>query len=322
MNALFRATGISKQSFHQYHNRLLLRLQEEAYLCKVVELIREDHPTMGCRDMYYKIRPNSMGRDCFEEFCRVNNYMLTPKKSYKRTTDSRGVIRFDNLTEDLHLTGADQLWVSDITYFEVQGEFNYLTFVMDAYTRRILGYSASKRLVTEDTTLKALTMAIKQRGKSSLKGLIFHSDGGGQYYDKAFLALTNKYSITNSMCKYAWENPYAERINGVIKNNYLIHRLIDCYSTLVKEVDRSCKLYNHEKPHISLGRLTPVEFENTIFESGKQSEREQPALVNKIQRPKGNQPSGMKGDNHQTKKSLQNRKPNEVEPYLKTVNAI
>jgi len=322
MNALYRATGISKQSFHQYHNRLLIRLQEEAYLCKMVELIREDHPTMGCRDMYYKIRPSSMGRDAFEEFCRVNNYILTPKKSYKRTTDSRGVIRFDNLTENIRLTGADQLWVSDITYFEVQGEFNYLTFVMDAYTRRILGYSVSKRLITEDTTLKALTMAIKQRGKSNLKGLIFHSDGGGQYYDKAFLELTKKYFIINSMCRYAWENPYAERINGVIKNNYLIHRLIDCYAKLVKEVDRSCKLYNYEKPHISLGRLTPVEFEKTIFEPGKQSEGEQSATENKTQRPGGDQPSGLKGNNPQAHISLRNIKANDVESCHKTVNAI
>lgn len=322
MNALYSATGISKQSFHQYHNRILVRLQEEAYLCKIIELIRKDHPTMGCRDMYFKIQPSNIGRDAFEEFCRIKGYALARKKSYKTTTDSRGVTRFDNHTKDLKLTCADQLWVSDITYFEVQGRFHYLTFIMDAYTRRILGYSASKRLVTEDTTLKALTMAIKNRGKSNLKGLIFHSDGGGQYYDKKFLALTKRYSITNSMCRYAWENPYAERINGVIKNNYLIHREIDSYARLVKEVDRSCRLYNQEKPHKSLHRLTPIDFERIIFESGNQSEGKQLATENKTQRPGGDQPSGLKGNNPQANILLRNIKINNVEPCHKTVNVI
>lgn len=271
MNQLFRAVGISKQSFHQHHNRLHLKLQEEAYLDLIIQDIRQDHPTMGCRDMYFKIAPSTMGRDAFEDFCHQQGYMLSRKKNYRITTDSRGVSRFDNLTLDLSLTAADQLWVSDITYFELNGRFCFLTFVLDAYTRRILGHSVSKRLITEGTTLPALEMAIKTRNKSNLQGMIFHSDGGGQYYDKAFLKLTGSYSIKNSMCKYAWENPYAERINGVIKNNYLKHRSIKSFDDLKTEVDRAVQLYNHDKPHKSLGRQTPIEFERFIFETKRQS---------------------------------------------------
>lgn len=262
---------ISKQSFHQYHNRLLVKLQEEAYLIKMIEEIRQDHPTMGCRDIYFKIAPDSVGRDAFEELCRQQGFMIKREKSFIRTTDSFGVKRFENLTKNLELTTADQLWVSDITYFEVGNRFYYLTFVMDAFTRRMLGYSVSKRLLTEDTTLVALKMAIKIRKKDNLKGLIFHSDGGGQYYDKNFLSLTGKYLIDNSMCKYAWENPFAERVNGVIKNNYLKHWGIETFSQLVQNVDRATILYNYEKPHKSLNRQTPIQFENSIFENGKQS---------------------------------------------------
>ncbi len=271
MNQLFRAVSISKQSFHQHHNRLLLKHQEEAYLDLMIQDIRRDHPTMGCRDMYFKIAPSTMGRDAFEEFCRYQGYVLSRIKNYRLTTDSSGVSRFNNLTVNLNLTAADQLWVSDITYFELNGRFYYLTFVLDAYTKRILGHSVSKRLFTEGTTLAALRMAIKTRNKPDLQGLIFHSDGGGQYYDKAFLKLTGSYSIKNSMCKYAWENPYAERINGVIKNNYLKHWLIKSFNYLEKEVDRAVKLYNYEKPHKSLNRQTPIEFERVIFETKKQS---------------------------------------------------
>lgn len=265
MNKLFKAVGISKQSFHQYHDRALLRMQEEEYLKVLIRQIRKDHPTMGCRDMYFKIRPQSLGRDSFEVFCQEEGFMLQKKKRFKGTTDSRGVTRFDNLTKDLQLTGINQLWASDITYFDLNGVFCFLTFIIDVYSRRILSYSLSRGMTTEETTLAALKKAIMVRSNHNLAGLIFHSDGGGQYYDKAFLKLTSACQIKNSMCKYSWENPYAERINGVIKNNYLVHRDIKNYEELKKEVDRAVNLYNTDKPHKNLHRLTPDEFEKNYF---------------------------------------------------------
>ena len=314
--------GVSKQSFHQYHNRLLMRLQEEAYLVGMVEEIRKDHPTMGCRDMYYKIVPEHMGRDAFEEFCRQNGFMSQRIKNFRRTTDSSGVKRFDNLAKNLELTGPDQLWVSDITYYELGGRFYYLTFVKDAFTKHVLGHSVSKRLFTEDTSLAALKMAIKKRKKSKLPGLIFHSDGGGQFYDSAFLKLTGKYDIDNSMCKYPWENPYAERINGVIKNNYLKHWKIRTFAKLVESVDRAVKLYNNDKPHKSLQKLTPVEFERRIPEAGKQSEGEKSTTEEETLMPGGFQPAGLKGNNPQVQRSIRNKKNNNVKHCQKTVNVI
>ncbi len=127
---------------------------------------------------------------------------------------------------DLDVSRVNQVWQSDITYFEVMGIFYYITLIQDAFSKVIVGYSASKRLTTEQTTLVALRMAIKKRRGQSLKGLIFHSDGGGQYYDKEFQRLISKHEIVSSMCEYAWENGMAERLNGVIKNNYLKHRMI------------------------------------------------------------------------------------------------
>lgn len=265
MNKLFNAVGISKQSFHQYHDRQLLRVQESEYLKVIIEKIRQDHPTMGVRDMYYKIRPRTLGRDAFEEFCNEEGFMIQKKKRFTGTTDSRGVIRFDNLTKELIIDRLNQLWVSDITYYEVNNIMYFLTFVMDVYSRKIIGHSLSRRLTTQETTLIALQRAIKVRAKQDIYGLIFHSDGGGQYYAKEFLQLTKAYQILNSMCKYSWENPYAERINGVIKNNYLMHRTVENDQDLSKEVDRAVRLYNSDKPHKSLHRLTPDEFENNYF---------------------------------------------------------
>jgi transposase InsO family protein len=293
MNQMYKAMNISKQSFHQYHNRLIRRMEQEAYLTNIISQVRADHPTMGCRDMYYFINPEGMGRDVFESFCRDSGLLVKRVKNYRRTTDSSGVKRFDNLTLDLQVNKPNKLWVSDITYYQVGDRFYYLTFIMDKYSRRIIGHKTSTRLLTTHSTLPALQMALKTRKGQDLTGVILHSDGGGQYYADRFLKLTKDSRIKNSMCIYPWENPYAERINGVIKNNYLVHRNIKSLEDLEKEVDRAVKLYNQEKPHISLQRLSPINFESTIFVNGKRNGDEESTEKMKTYSPEGCKPSGL-----------------------------
>ncbi len=205
-----------------------------------------------------------MGRDRFEALCKAHGFTVKSKRSGRRTTDSSGVVRFDNLTVDLKLTNVNQLWSSDITYFELYNVFYYLTFIIDCYSRRILGHHVSSRLLTEHTTLPALNKAIRKRNHEIPSGIIFHSDGGGQYYDHAFLELTKKYRFRNSMCEFAYQNGKAERVNGVIKNNYLRHWEIEDLAQLTKQVDRAVRLYNGDKPHSSLERKTPMEFEKQL----------------------------------------------------------
>jgi len=274
MNALYKSVGVSKQAFHQMMGRGQMIRSEQLQILMLIYQIREDHPTMGARDMYFKLSPQTIGRDRFEEFCREEGLMVEKVKNWRRTTDSTGVVRFDNLLANLCLTAINQAWQSDITYFETGGRFYYITFIEDSFSRRILGYSVSKRLTTEQTTLPALKMAINIRNKEKMliKGVVFHSDGGGQYYDKEFLMLTQKAAIVNSMCEYPWENGKVERLNGVIKNNYLIHRNINSFNELKKEVDRTVSLYNNEKPHIELQRKSPNEFEKNYFCVGQQSD--------------------------------------------------
>ncbi len=244
---------------------------EKSRIITLIYEIRKDHSTMGVRDLYFKLNPQSMGRDAFERLCREQDLMSKRTPNQRRTTDSAGVIRFENRIQGLTLTGQDQVWQSDITYFEVKGRFYYLTFIVDAFSRRILGHSVSKRLFTEDTTLPALRLAIKTRGTKDLTGTIFHSDGGGQYYDTEFLKLTAQHKLLNSMCEFAWENGKAERINGVIKNNYLRHKTITDYERLQKEVDRCVSLYNTSKPHIALHRKSPITFEKETIHLQQQT---------------------------------------------------
>ena len=258
MNAVYRAIGITKQAFHKRLNHYLHVTDEAQQLLKVIQDIRKEHPEMGARELYFMIKPTFMGRDKFELFCFKNGLRVARKRSFTRTTNSLGVTRFENLLIGIELTRVNQVWVSDITYYEIEGQFYYLTFVMDLYSRYIVGYSVSKNLFTENTTVPALRMALRFRRIEF--GLILHSDGGGQYYCKAFKDLTARYRIRNSMGKSAYENPNAERINGTIKNSYLRHYGPQNYAELQKEVARAVKNYN-TRPHGSLTRLSPAVFE-------------------------------------------------------------
>lgn len=251
----------------RYHRRKEAQMQ----LLPLIYQLRQEHPTMGARDMYYKLKPEMMGRDGFEKFCKEWDLIREKPVNYRRTTDSSGVVRFENLIENLEITKVDQVWQSDITYFEVNNKFYYITLIQDAFSRRILGHAVSSRLFTEQTTLPALKKALKTRGNKKMPGLILHSDGGGQYYESQFLKLTEDYKINNSMCKYPWENGKVERLNGVIKNNYLRHRNIKTFTELQKEVDRTVLLYNKEKPHKELQRKAPVTFEIELLKLQQQT---------------------------------------------------
>lgn len=264
MNQIYKAIGTSKQNMHQRLNKDLQEQDEREHLIAIVEQVREDHPSMGCKALYQKLSPQTMGRDCFYRWYKQEGFTIKSRKNWRRTTDSSGVIRFDNLTDCIELTGINQVWVSDITYYEIDDKFYYLTFVMDQYSRKIKGFHASKDLRTEHTTLPALRMAMKYL--RAYQQPIIHSDGGGQYYSKSFLDLT-KGRLINSMGKSAYENPFAERLNRTIKNSYLYHYNPNTFDELQAALERAVYMYNDGKPHDGLGGLTPTEYEKRLMVS-------------------------------------------------------
>jgi putative transposase len=265
MNAVFRAIGMSKQNFHQRLDRYLVRQDEQAQMVKVMHQVRQDHPAMGAASMYRLLAPKTMGRDRFEAVYQSYGFVLEQKRNHRITTDSRGVPRFENLLVDIELTGVNQAFSSDITYYQIGDRFYYLTFILDLYSRYIRGYSVSKTLATQMTTLPALQMALKGLKSTQTQDLIIHSDGGGQYYAKAFTALTAKAGMRNSMCTSVYENAHAERINGTIKNSYLKHFDPQDFKSLQIETKRAVNLYNNERPHQALGGLSPRAFEQTLL---------------------------------------------------------
>jgi transposase InsO family protein len=264
MNQLYHILGVKKQSFHQMLQRKEKHIGQMEQALFLVNKIRIDHPRMSVRSIYFKIKPEGIGRDKFELFCYERGYRVKKIKNYRTTTDSRGVTRFPNLIKDIEVTGVNQVFVSDITYYEMSGKFFYVTLIMDLYNREIVGFSASKSLRTEDTTLAALNLMLKNRGKASLIGSIIHSDGGGQYYSKEFRTLTEKLKMINSMTEETvWENSHAERLNGVIKNNYLYPYGPKTSEQLQKELKRAVYMYNNGKPHSSLNKMSPVQYRMT-----------------------------------------------------------
>lgn len=264
LNQLYRAIGISKQAVHQKLNRQIAKMEELNYLIPIVDQVRKDHPRMSLRYIYQLIKPQTMGRDAFERQFAELGYKVRIDRNFRKTTDSTGVVRFDNLLLDQELTDVNQVLVSDITYYEMEGKFYYLTFITDLFSRKILGACSSSTLRTEYTTLPAMQQALQARAGSDLRGTIIHSDGGGQYYSKKFLSLTKKIGLLNSMGKEVYDNPHAERINGVIKNNYIKPYCPKSRMELVKALKKAVRMYNTEKPHSALGGMSPDNYEQVI----------------------------------------------------------
>jgi len=251
---------MSKQSFHQKLNRQLVLLEEKGQLLLLVRQIREDHPRMSSRQMYRLLRPVHLGRDRFEAFCFECGFKVSIKRNFHKTTNSLGVTRFENLLTHYELKSINQVWVSDITYYRIGEKFYYLTFFLDLYSRVIVGHSVSDNLSTKGTTIPAAKVALKARNIKP--GLIIHSDGGGQYYCKEWLDLTRHHKIQNSMCESPYENAHAERINGIIKNDYLAGYSPASLDQLVTMTMKAVEKYNIEKPHGALGNLSPYQYES------------------------------------------------------------
>ena len=225
--------------------------------------IRVKHPKMGLKKMYLMISDPPVGRDLFVEIGMKRQLGVSLPKSQHRTTYSVKSNRYSNLVVDLKLDDINQVWSTDITYFRMGDVFYYIDLIMDVYSRRIIGFCASKTLVAT-FCVKALDMAIKERGKANIKQTIHHSDKGVQYIFNGYTNKLEENNIQISMCNIVYENAHIERINGIAKNEYLAHLSINAFKELETQLRKFVKLYNVERPHWSLKGLSPVQFEERL----------------------------------------------------------
>jgi transposase InsO family protein len=252
--------GVTKQAVHKFNKRS--SLFEERLYCLSIELdqLRDEHPGCGLDKAYSTLRPDWIGRDRFiREFTRLG-YQTKRKKNYKRTTIP-GYIKYPNLIEGMIVYDFNMIWQSDITYFPIGSYFCYIVFITDLFSRRILGYQANDHLRAE-ANISALSMAIRQRD-GQIKNLIHHSDKGGQYIDNDYIAMLESHGAHISMGLCAQDNAYAERVNGIIKNEYLDHWDIKNLKELRRSLKRAVNHYNFKRQHRSLKKTCPMEFEKT-----------------------------------------------------------
>jgi putative transposase len=265
MNDLYMLCGISKQghteAIKQYRE---VQLKIPLYVNTIIEG-RALHPMMGLRTIYDTFEPQGIGRDAFILLGKNAGYQLKQDTNSTRTTFSVKSSRYRNLLEAIWFTDINQIWTSDITYYRIAERFYYIVFIMDVYSRRIIGYHVADNMRAENN-IHALQMALTIRGiRDFEKKLIHHSDRGSQYVSNDYTDLLNDHGIQISMCRDVLENAHIERVNGTIKNYYLSNYNISNFNDLVIGVAKAVKIYNENKPHSALRGLTPCNYETQIL---------------------------------------------------------
>jgi transposase InsO family protein len=259
LNKLYEAAGISKQGVWGHFHRETAELNLIRKVIGQVDARRAEHPGEGLEKLYWQIQPDGMGRDRFCDIFMQLGYGVRQRVNRMRTTIPAHKV-FDNLIEGRLVSGPTQVWQSDITYIKVADRFYYLTFIIDVYTRRIVGYAVSDNLRAE-ANIKALKMAVSRFSSDELKGCVHHSDRGSQYTDGRYLKILRTHKMPVSMGGRAQDNAFAERVNGVIKNEYLIPRSLKTFRQLIYYSKQAVSDYNTKRHHGSLGRCSPADYE-------------------------------------------------------------
>lgn len=263
MKDVYQVAAISKQAVHQHTKRVLSKRVTAVKFFEQADKIRREHPKAGCRKMALELSCKGWGRDKTERWLLENGYRVYYPPNFTRTTYAQHHLHYPNLIEGLELNNINQLVQTDITYYRVKEKFYYLVFLIDVYSRRIVGYSVNGTMKATGN-IKALQMLFKTRGKGNVKSMIHHSDRGSQYIDNAYRALLHDHGIKISMCKAAWQNAYTERINRTIKEEYLNGWEINSYSQLSKCVSQAINHYNTKRRHQSLQWKAPCEYESEL----------------------------------------------------------
>jgi putative transposase len=254
--------GINRQVYYRRIRKISLKQSHAQIVTRLVIAQRGSMPRIGGKKLYYILEADlkalKIGRDKFFNILRANHLLIQPKRNYHVTTNSHHRFRkHNNLILDLEINRPEQVWVSDITYIGKREKPCYLSLITDAYSKKIVGHYVADNMNTE-SSLKALKMAVKHR-KAKYLSLIHHSDRGLQYCADDYQKELNKDSINCSMTQNSdpYENAVAERVNGILKQEFMIdkyHLDLNLMRTVVKE---SIDIYNKLRPHYSNYMLTP-----------------------------------------------------------------
>lgn len=269
MRSLCKLVDMTPQNYYKERKQRQRRQVDEALIVELVCRERAQHWRMGGRKLHLQLAPELaesgvvIGRDRFFEVLRAHDLLIQRRVRCARTTDSRHMFAvYENLLKDLTLTAPHQALLSDITYLRTEEGFLYLCLISDGYSRSIVGYDCSDTLEAEGA-LRALKKALRQLPAGS--GAIHHSDRGSQYCCGDYIQSLKKAGVGISMTQenHCYENAQAERLNGILKQEYGLGGTFATKAQARKAVRQAVWLYNYRRPHQSLGYKIPMTVHTT-----------------------------------------------------------
>jgi putative transposase len=260
---LCRVFGITSQAYYKNLRGNTDRKYTDEIVCDLVRSVRRKMPRIGGKKLYRILHQDihlvgKIGRDKFFDIIGRNGLLVEKKKKNVYTTDSYHHFRvYKNLLQQRQITKPNQAWVCDITYIRLSEGFSYLFLITDYFSRKIVGWHLGQSLAAEGA-LKSLKIAVQQiRGKN--EGLIHHSDRGIQYCCSEYVKALNKQGILISMAEAGnvYENSMAERVNGILKDEFLLDSTFKNHQLAEQAVKEAIVTYNHLRPHWKLKLNTP-----------------------------------------------------------------
>lgn len=265
MKQICERVGMSRQNFYRARKERRRQEVDERFVVELVRAERRLQPRLGCRKLYVLLKEPlndagvKLGRDRFFKVLSKNGLLVEPLPRGPITTMSNHSLPiFPNRLKELELVRAHQAWVTDITYIRTEAGFVYLTLLMDAFSRVIVGWNLGQNLGAEES-LKALKMALNHLPEGAAP--LHHSDRGCQFCSHAYVGALQKEGLEVSMTEvqHCAENAKAERINGILKQEYGLRDTFRCFEDARKSVEQAIMLYNYRRPHSSLKMKTPAE---------------------------------------------------------------
>jgi len=289
--------GVTRQAYYLAHQQAARTSIAHMVVLSLVSEFRAQVPMLGTRKLLFLLEPEmethhiKMGRDMLFDLLRFHGLLIRRRRRTVKTTDSHHWLkRYPNLITNLILTAPEQLWVGDITYIRTLEGFSYLSLLTDAYSRMIVGYSLHPSLEAIGC-IDALTIAIRNRKINSPYRLIHHSDRGIQYCSRNYTDILSEQNIAISMTQSGspYENALAERVNGIIKNEFFPKRIYQNHKEAKKSIDIIITSYNEKRPHASLDYLTPIQAHKNegelkkrwkVYRAIKKGKENEPAIIN------------------------------------------
>ena len=261
---LCKKTGMSRQNFYKGRKERVRREVDGDLIEELVRTERMIQPRLGGKKLHHLLKPElakagvRIGRDRFFEVLGERGLLLDPLPKAPRTTNSRHSLPvFRNLLTDMQVDAPNQAWVSDITYLRTDEGFLYLSLITDDWSRKIVGYHTGDTLETEGC-LRALEQAVK----GLVDGMfpLHHSDRGSQYCSHLYTGKLREYGLGISMTEelHCYENAKAERVNGILKQEYFLGGCFRTKQQAIKAVDQAVWLYNTRRPHQALKYEIPA----------------------------------------------------------------